>query len=218
MELRERPPMRVDALSAATPEDRPPGAESGSIYWITGLPGVGKKTLARSLALRLTRKGRPVITSSGDSLRRELGDRFGYTQRDRHAISQAYSRVCRELSKQGPDVVFSTVSMFEDVRRWNRAHLESYCEIYLKTSIDVLVARHPKGLYAAARAGRIRHVPGHDQPVEEPQRPDIVLVDDGRRTAADIANELFVKLDAFASETAARPRLARAGPEGGARR
>ncbi|MDP3749273.1 MAG: adenylyl-sulfate kinase [Phenylobacterium sp.] len=173
--------------------DAHPGSP-GTAYWVTGLPGVGKKTLAQTLASRITASGRPVIRLDGDRLREVLGGRFGYGQADRHTVAQVYARLCRELTAQGPDVILATVSMFHDVRRWSRANIERYCEIYLRASVDMLAARHPKGLYAAALAGRIRNVPGVDLPIEEPDTPDIVIDDDGSKTPAAVALELFRRL------------------------
>jgi adenylylsulfate kinase len=163
----------------------------GTVYWVTGLPGAGKTTLARELAARLKSDGRPVARLDGDRLRAILGGRYGYGRGDRHALAQAYAQLCAELALQGLDVVCATVSMFHDVRRWSRSNIASYCEIYLHAPIEVLAQRHPKGLYAAAKAGRIRNVPGVDQSVEEPEAPDLVIEDDGAKGPEAVAAELF---------------------------
>ena len=47
----------------------------GTLYWVTGLAGAGKKTLAGALAAWLTREGRPVIVLDGGGLRKVLGGR-----------------------------------------------------------------------------------------------------------------------------------------------
>jgi adenylylsulfate kinase-like enzyme len=167
---------------------------TGSAYWVTGLPGAGKTTLAGQLATRIAASGRSVVRLDGDRLRAVLGGRHGYGQGDRHALAQVYARLCRELSDQGLDVVCATVSMFSDVRRWSRANIPNYCEIYLDAPISVLARRHPKGLYAAALAGRIRNVPGVDLPVEAPDDPDVRIDDDGSKSAAEVAAELFQRL------------------------
>ena len=174
------------------PSDKAP---PGFAYWVTGLPGAGKTTLAGQLADRMASRGRAVIRLDGDRLREILGGRHGCGQSDRHALAQIYARLCRELSDQGMDVVCATVSMFSDVRAWSRANIVRYREIYLAAPIAVLARRRPKGLYAAALAGRIRNVPGVDLAVETPERPDVRIDDDGSKTPDEVAAELFRHLN-----------------------
>jgi adenylylsulfate kinase len=164
---------------------------SGVTYWITGLPGAGKTTLAGHLAARIAEQGRSIIQLDGDRMRAILGGRFSYGQTDRLALAHSYARLCQELSGQGHDVVCATVSMFHEVRRWSRANTPRYREIYLKVPIEILTRRHPKGLYAAALAGRMRNVPGVDLTLEAPEAPDIVIEDDGTKSPDAVAAELF---------------------------
>jgi adenylylsulfate kinase len=124
-------------------------------------------------------------------MRSILGARYGYGQSDRHGLAMIYAGLCSEFAGQGHDVVCATVSMFHDVRRWSRSHIPRYCEIYIRAPIDVLTHRHPKGLYAAALAGRIRNVPGVDLALELPEAPDIVIEDDGTKSPDAVAAELF---------------------------
>lgn len=168
----------------------------GVAYWVTGLPGAGKTTLAAALAEHLEARGRRVVRLDGDRLRALLGATERYGRADRMALAQTYANFCLELSSQGFDVVCATVSMFEAVRRWNRANIAGYVEIYLRVPIPVLAQRHPKGLYARAQAGHIRNVVGIDQSFEEPQTPDLVIDDDGDKTAADVAEALIAFLEA----------------------
>ena len=171
-----------------------PASSPGSTFWITGLPGCGKSTLAQALALRLRAIGRSVVRLDGDRLRPILGERYSFARSDRRAMARLYGRLCRELSGQGHDVVCATVSMFHDVHAWNRLNLPGYREIYIKVSVETLIARHPRGLQAAARAGRVRNVPGVDLAVDEPLHPDVLVEDDGERSAAEISDTVFATL------------------------
>jgi len=164
---------------------------TGAAYWITGLPGVGKTTLAGRLVERIGALGRSTVQLDGDRMRAIFGGRFSYGLTDRLALAHSYARLCREFSGQGHDVVCATVSMFHEVRRWSRANTPGYCEIYLSAPIEVLARRHPKGLYAAALAGRMRNVPGVDLKLEAPESPDVVIEDDGTKSPSDVAAELF---------------------------
>lgn len=157
------------------PADLTAPVSRGCVYWITGLSGAGKTTLAQSLAARLISIGRSVVQLDGDRIRAVLDGRFGHGQHDRHALALIYARLSRELADQGHDVVCATVSMFNDVRAWSRANNTHYCEIWLRITIEQLVDRHPRGLYARGRTGHIRNIPGIDIPLEEPEAPDLIL-------------------------------------------
>lgn len=168
-------------------------ASRGCVYWITALSGAGKTTLARALAARLAMLGKSVVQLDGDAMRAILDGRFGHSAHDRHALAMIYARMSRELADQGHDVVCATVSMFHDVRAWNRANILYYCEIWLRITIEELVVRHPKGLYARGRTGHIRHVPGIDIPLEEPEAPDVIL--DATLPPEGVAATLFEFLE-----------------------
>jgi len=168
--------------------DTAPGEiRAGAVYWVTGLPGAGKSTLARALTSRLVDLGRPVVRLDGDRLRPILGARYSFGLADRRAMAMTYARLCHEIAGQGLDVVCATVSMVHEARRWARAHITDYREVYLRAEPDILAARLPKGLIAAGRAGRLRNVPGVDLPIEEPDAPEVVVDDDGSRGADEIA-------------------------------
>jgi cytidine diphosphoramidate kinase len=167
-------------------------APIGTTYWITGLPGSGKTTIARLLCARLRSAGSPAILIDGDRMREILGGTFGYGRAERETLSGIYGRWCQELNLQGTDAVCATVSMFEAARQWNRRNLDRYREIYLRVPFSVLRQRDPKTLYANAAKGRINDIPGLDQPFEEPCAPDIVIDNGDEASPAQIVERLFV--------------------------
>lgn len=50
-----------------------------------------------------------------------------------------------------------------------------FIEIFIDAPLPVLEQRDPKGLYAKARKGLIKHFTGIDSPYERPVAPDIVI-------------------------------------------
>jgi len=71
-----------------------------------------------------------------------------------------------------------------------------FIEVYVRASLDACEARDVKGLYAKARAGKIKNYTGIDSPYEEPPRPEITVETENAsvETLVDkILNELSFK-------------------------
>merc|ERR1719393_877231 len=52
---------------------------------------------------------------------------------------------------------------------------DRFVEVYMKIPLSVCEDRDPKGLYKAARAGKIKGFTGIDDPYEEPLTPEIQI-------------------------------------------
>jgi len=167
----------------------------GTVYWVTGLAGAGKTTIARLLYQHLREQGPNVAFLDGDILREVYGDDLGHTAADRRQVAGRHARLCRMLARQGLDVVIATISMFDDVRQWNRDHIPNYCEVYLEVPMEELVRRDQKGLYTGGLAGDVTNVMGVDMAVELPQNPTVTLVNDGKQSPEDVLAECLEKLN-----------------------
>ena len=164
----------------------PQSAPKGIVYWITGLPGSGKSTFARALTKHLREADRQALLLDADEARLALGPNFSFSREDRRKVGAIYSRLALIISNQGYDVACATVSMFDDLRRWNRDNISNYCEIYIRTPARLIMERHPHGLYARAVEKRVRNVPGVDQYIEEPKDPDVVIDNTDSVTRQDL--------------------------------
>jgi cytidine diphosphoramidate kinase len=153
-----------------------PDTKSGTVFWITGLSGAGKTTLAELLVPALRNRGRAAVLLDGDMLRAILGRAAGsYDSAARRELAFVYARLAHALAMQGIDTVCATISMFDAVRAWNRTNNASYVEIYLDVALAERVRRDPKGIYARAQAGAEAAVPGFDDAFEAPKAPDLVF-------------------------------------------
>lgn len=153
--------------------------QQGQVYWITGLSGSGKTTISKLLVAQIRAKKANVILLDGDEMREMLGVNGAFTYEERKKLAFTYSRLCRLLSEQGQIVVCATISMFEEVRSWNRQNLINYKEIYLKCLKSTLIERDEKGIYQKLENNQLSNVAGFDVSVEEPRNPDLVLNNDG---------------------------------------
>lgn len=174
-----------------TSAPKPKNAHSpakGVVYWITGLPGSGKSTFARALTTHLREAGHQVLLMDADETRLALGSSFNFSREDRRKVGAIYSRLALIISNQGYDVACATVSMFHELRRWNRKNIPNYYEVYIRAPAKLIIQRHPRGLYARAAEKRVRNVPGVDQHIEEPKDPDIVINNTEAITREQLSN------------------------------
>ena len=189
-------PMSSYAGTCRTGEARTPVNDGSSraaarVYWLTGLSGAGKTTLARELSARLRAAGHAVIFLDGDALRGAIAEDLEHSAADRRRSAMRNARLCRLLAEQGMDVVCATISLFHKVHRWNRENIPGYREIYLRVPLDELRRRDSKGLYSGAQRGKARDVVGIDVPAETPESPDLILDNFGSTDVATAVDRIL---------------------------
>lgn len=101
------------------------------VYWITGLSGAGKTSVGKLLYKKMKQKYQGIVFLDGDVLREVFGNDLGYTREERIKCAMRYARLCRMLQRQGLNVICCTISMFDEIRNWNRENIENYREIYV---------------------------------------------------------------------------------------
>jgi len=172
--------------------------EKGTVYFFTGLAGAGKTTVGGLFYRRLREKKPDAVLIDGDQSRTAAGHSTAdgevlledrYTTEARKAGAKGTFQYCRNLSEQGKDVVVCSISMYAEVRAWNRESIENYREIYLKVSRDTLYRRDQKKLYSSGA----KNVVGVDLPWDEPEHADVVIQNDTGETPEAIVDRLFVQ-------------------------
>jgi len=160
-------------------------AESGFTLWFTGLSGAGKSTLAHAVGDEIAAQGRRVEVLDGDEIRTNLSRGLGFSKEDRDTNIRRIGYVARLLSRNGVVVISAAISPYREVRdEVRRSHEAPFVEVFLDCSLDELVRRDGKGLYAKALGGELPHFTGVSDPYEPPLYPDIHIHTD-RQTPGD---------------------------------
>ena len=85
------------------------------------------------------------------------------------------------MNDAGLIVLTSFISPFANDRRRAKEIIgDSFFEVYVSTPIEECMRRDVKGLYAAAKAGKIEQFTGISSPYEVPEHPDAVMDTTGR--------------------------------------
>jgi adenylylsulfate kinase len=72
-------------------------------------------------------------------------------------------------------VLVAAISPYRQARDQVRASVEVFVEVHVAAPLEICAQRDPKGLYAKALAGEIRHFTGISDPYEPPLVPEITL-------------------------------------------
>ncbi len=131
--------------------------QRGKVFWLTGLSGSGKSTIAKNLEKNLFIKGFNCITLDGDLLRKGLNSDLGFSKDDRYENIRRIAEISKILVNQGLIVIVSTISPYESLRNLAKTTIgeKDFSLIHIVTSLDTCVKRDVKGLYKRAKDGSL---------------------------------------------------------------
>ncbi|MEL7414374.1 MAG: bifunctional sulfate adenylyltransferase/adenylylsulfate kinase [Pseudomonadota bacterium] len=179
---------------------KPPRSKQGFTVFFTGFSGSGKSTIANAVMVKLMEMGgRPVTLLDGDIVRKNLSSELGFSKEHRDLNIRRIGYVASEITKNGGIAICAPIAPYTATRRAVREDIESFgafVEVHVATSIEECERRDRKGLYALARAGKIKEFTGISDPYEEPTSPELRLDTEG--TDVDFcAQQVILKLEAM---------------------
>jgi len=149
------------------------GSSRGCVVWLTGRPSSGKSTLARRLLEELRVRERPACVLDGDAVRMVLIPSPGYDDAARDAFYATLANLAALLAGQGLVVLVPATAHRRSYRERARDVAPRFIEVHVDTPIEEAARRDSKGLYAAARSGQVRDLPGADVAYEPPELADV---------------------------------------------
>ncbi len=176
----------------------PPRSKQGFTIFLTGLSGSGKSTIAQVLMVKfMEMRDRPVTLLDGDIVRKNLSSELTYSKEHRDLNITRIGFVASEITKNGGIALCAPIAPYEESRQTNRAMISrygGYIEVFVATPIEVCEARDRKGLYAKARAGKIKGVTGVSDPYIPPSNPELTI-DTTNMTPAEAVQDILLYLE-----------------------
>jgi len=158
---------------------RPARPHRGVAVMFTGLSGSGKSTLARAVRDRVTADTtRTVSLLDGDVVRHLLSSGLGFDRASRIMNVRRIGFVAAEVARHGGMALCAPIAPYESVRADVArmvGEVGDFILVYVSTPLAECERRDLKGLYAAARAGRIPEFTGISDPYDEPVDADVVV-------------------------------------------
>jgi sulfate adenylyltransferase len=165
------------------------GRPRGCVIYCVGLSASGKTTLALAVKERLEGKADcpPITFLDGDEVRANLSKGLSFSREDRGINVTRIGYVACVAARSGGIAICANIAPYAEDRDANRKRAASmglrYLEVFVDTPLAVCEERDPKGLYAGARAGRIKGFTGISDPWEPPTAPDLRI--DGTAPISD---------------------------------
>ena len=159
----------------------------GILFWITGLSGSGKTTIARRIKKQISDAYGPTLLISGDDIRK-IFKLNKYSYKDRVEISKMYTKFARFITCQNINLIFAAVGMMHSLRNSLKKNIDNYVEIYIKADVNKIIDLKKKKLYHKKNPGKIV---GISIKPEFPKNPDILIENNFKKSTDDMAKILF---------------------------
>jgi len=163
--------------------------KKGILFWLTGLPGAGKTSIANKIINPLNKKFGHTILFNGDDIRKifELKD---YSFIGRKRIGKQYSKLFQKITDQKINVLFAGGVLIEEVRKRNKKNINNYVEIYLQSNQKKIISKNFKKLYL-----KTKNLVGLKIKPEYPKNPDIIIHNDFKKSIKKLSEELILKIN-----------------------
>jgi adenylylsulfate kinase len=169
--------------------------QNARVFWLTGLSGSGKSTIAVGLEKELHNRGFLTQILDGDNVRSGINNNLGFSDEDRTENIRRIAEVSKLFLNCGIITINSFVSPTIKIRRMAAAIIgdNDFVEVFINTPLEICEQRDVKGLYKKARQGMLKDFTGIDAPFEAPLNPGIEIKT-ARQSVEESVQELFLKV------------------------
>ena len=152
-------------------------SQKSGVFWLTGLSGSGKSTIAKGVERKLFNAGFFVQVLDGDNIRTGISNNLTFSVEDRQENIRRIAEVAKLYVESGIITLCSFISPTIEIRSRAKEIIgqKDFTEVYVETSLELCEERDVKGLYKKARKGLIKGFTGIDSPYEPPVDADMVI-------------------------------------------
>ena len=161
----------------------------GIVFWITGLSGSGKTTIAKKIKRSIEKSYGRTILFSGDDLRNILNFKY-YDAKTRLLYARSYSKLVQNISNQNINVIIATVALFKEIHSLNRKNIKNYCEIYIKSNTKEIIKNKKKKIYYKYK----KNLVGIDIKPQFPLNPNIQILNNFKKPIDDLCKIILKKI------------------------
>ena len=167
--------------------------QKGKVFWLTGLSGSGKTTIALQLEKELFKLGFLVQILDGDNIRAGINNNLSFSEADRAENIRRISEVSKLFLNCGIITINCFVSPTKKMRQNAKKIIgkENYYEIFINADLETCEKRDVKELYKKARSGEIKNFTGIDAEYEKPNNPSLEV--DTSQLSLDQSIEIILK-------------------------
>ncbi len=164
--------------------------KKGIVFWVTGLPGSGKTSIAKKLKKPIEKKYGKTIIISGDDIRK-IFNLYSYDKKNRFLIAKNYSKLVNLIANQNINVIIATVSLYKKIHLFNRKTIKNYCEIYVESKTKEIIINRKKKLYFKFK----KNLVGIDIKPEFPTKPHIKINNNFKKPIISLSRSIFKKIN-----------------------
>lgn len=150
------------------------------IIQFCGLSGSGKTTLAQIVKNHFEQTDVKVEVMDGDEYRKLLCSDLKFSKNDRNTNIRRLAFIASKFAQYHIIPIICAINPYEEIRKEVSSTYPNVKTIYIKCSIEELIRRDTKGLYARSmlpenNINRVSNLSGINDPFEVPQHPDLII-------------------------------------------
>lgn len=166
-------------------------SQFGILFFITGLSGAGKSSLARMIKPYIQQKFGKTIIISSEKLRNFFKLK-GFSQQAREEVGKNNIKLLKYIISQKINVIYDAIGLREKLRKIKRKSFKNYCEIYIKSSAkQTFKLKKKPTIYKKNN----KNIVGLHIKAEIPKSPDILVVNDYKKNLNELCKEMKNKIE-----------------------